>query len=610
MKTDNVSSPSDLDEVPTPHNESAQTTETPQSSTMPKLHEFMPMPASRRGSVSEADSRMVNLRAKLNPITTTFQEIRRTDASEPISTTEGIVLTEGQKEALTNGRLFEAGVSMSILDHPGDVGKTFDQYGHSLNKVLGKLLTSEEAGGAMVHFNGAQKPLRDVLQATMFSQMSATCDQIGRMPEQGDVKEWLQKKLSNDMVDDSTGQYKDNHNFKDLLTKVKATAAFGTTVWQLLNVGDATKRQVNEAALKQLLEPVGQPIADSLGERFDEFKKTMRTERFDDGTSRMRSERPPLSPNGSTKIDVHYESAATYGLGFGYVAVRAKNEADQPQLDKSLNADRSTNPPTYTGINAARREGAPIESGASNMPERPFMMSREEINPSKAVMNVYKDLKFKSADGSEKPFLEALAEHHFPHGAGVNRWQPVGTFAVESNLRGLPSAGSQSGGTCDILLGLNLLSEKPLYGNHSVVEPATLGIAAFMNFGGYHTFGETVAVGMAMANGDDEFNPTSGTKFIAAADLDKTLEKSAPMSAAIESGTVDKAELEANFFGDVSTNVMHENLYERVSNMAAFYTNVPDTVHSLREAYATANEGIKSRHPNLELDAPIKTVRE
>jgi hypothetical protein len=609
MKTDNLNSSSDLGEMSTDHNESTQTTTTPQSSTMPKLHEFMPMPAGRSGAASVADSRMVNLRAKLNPITTTFQEIRRTDAPEPISTTEGIVLTEGQKEALTNGRLFEAGVSMSILDHPGDVGKTFDKYGHKLDDVLKRLLTSAEVGDAKVHFNGVEKPLREVLEATMFSQMSATCDQIGRMPHEGDVGQWLRGKLSKNMVDESSGHYLEHRDFKDLLTKVKATAAFGTTVWQLLNVKDPATRKVNEDALKQLLAPVGQPIADSLGERFDEFKKTMRTERFDDGTSRMRSERPPLSPNGS-KIDVHYESASTYALGFGYVAVKAKDPADQDRLNSSIKANYDTKPPTFKGINAARREGAPIESGESKMPERPFMMSRAEIEPSEAVMQVYKDLRFKSADGSEKPFLEALAEHHFPHGAGVNRWQPVGTFAVESNLRGLPSAGSQSGGTCDILLALNLLSEKPLYGDHKVVEPATLGIAAFMNFGGYHTFGETVAVGMAMANGDDEFNPTSGTKFVSADKLDETLEKSAPMSAAIESGTVNKTELEANFFGNVNTNVMHENLYERVSNMASFYTNVPDTVHSLRQAYATANEGIKSRHPNLELDAPITTIRE
>lgn len=94
---------------------------------------------------------------------------------------------------------------------------------------------------------------------------------------------------------------------------------------------------------------------------------------------------------------------------------------------------------------------------------------------------------------------EMLAQYAMLHGTGINRWQVFGTFALETNLRGRPSAGAQSGSTCDILLALNTLTPESIYGNAELALPAGLGIAAFMNFGGYHTFAETFPIAEAAA---------------------------------------------------------------------------------------------------------------
>lgn len=127
------------------------------------------------------------------------------------------------------------------------------------------------------------------------------------------------------------------------------------------------------------------------------------------------------------------------------------------------------------------REGAPIADLT-----RPFTMTETDMEN---VPEAYRQL----------GLINMLDQYAMLHGTGINRWQVFGTFAMESNLQGLPSAGAQSGGTCDILLALNTLNPEPIHGNAELALPAGLGIAAFMNFGGYHTFAETFPIAEAAA---------------------------------------------------------------------------------------------------------------
>jgi hypothetical protein len=54
-----------------------------------------------------------------------------------------------------------------------------------------------------------------------------------------------------------------------------------------------------------------------------------------------------------------------------------------------------------------------------------------------------------------------------------------------------------------------VLGDRSLYGDAVVAEPATLGAAAFMNFGAYHTLAETVPIGLSVAADDACFHPST-----------------------------------------------------------------------------------------------------
>lgn len=531
-------------------------------------------------------------------------QTNRTGETTAVSTAKGITLNAAQQLALTNGRLFEAGVSMAVLDRPGTVGKVFDTYASRLADVLAPVLTGDGAPARTVHFNGSQKPLADVFKDTMLTPMTdPKSDQIGRKTsEGGEGAAWIVAQLETPLMSPS-GEYAAGQDFKNLLTKVKAVCGFGTTVWQLMNQPDATKRAQNEAVLRDVMKPLGEGVASQFGARFDEFKDVIRTPLFDDPISRMRSERQPLDAQGKP-FPVGYESAHLHGLGFGNVAVTAADGDRQAELDQLLGAKVNTaGAKVYANINGAARDGAPIEPGASGLPERPFMMASDEIQLAldSPLMHAYQNLLFSTQGGTDQTFHEALGTHAFPHGTGVNRWQPTGTFAVESNLRGMPSAGAQSGGTCDALLALNTLSDGPLYDRFDIVEPATLGIAAFMNFGGYHTFAETVPVGMAMANGADEFNPSSGTAFRSTERLAEHVARQPALQRAIETPrnplTLDT--LRDDFFGPTSTDLQHENLYQRVAGMAANYTSATGDVLAIHDAYEQNHGALCEAHPEL-----------
>lgn len=488
------------------------------------------------------------------------------DGNRLISTAAGISINEAQEAALVNGKLFEAGLSMAILDYPGSVGQVFQDYSSRLAAVLDSVLVQPGDLASMpVIFQGLQRPLSDVFQRTLVNPLKPTSDQIGRQPldkEAVDTASWIMTELRTPVVDNK-GDYLPGRDAKDLLSRIKMLSSFGTTIWQLMQVEGAPE---NAEAVRNMLTPLANDAADQFANRYTEFTQRTRTTNFDDAVSRMRSERVPLVDN--TPVNGAYTPAAQHGLGFGNVMVTAEDPAVEARLRAELRADAS-----YGNINGIARQGAPIEAGPSGLPERPFMMSATDISLDHPVMALYQNLLIRGGDGSDRTFLEALQAHSYPHGVGVNRWQPNGTFAVESILRGLPSAGSQSGGTCDVLLALNTLSDAPLYEQMDIVEPATLGVAAFMSYGGYHTFAETVPVGMSMANGDDEFNPSSGM---------------APVSS------------DRPIFEPLSTDIQHENLYSRVTNMAIAYTNAPfDDVQAIRDTYEQTHEALCGVHPEL-----------
>ncbi|WP_307987874.1 hypothetical protein [uncultured Pseudomonas sp.] len=402
------------------------------------------------------------------------------------SSPHGVALTDVQRQMITNSKFFEAGASMALLNQPGRIGEVFDQHAAQLATVLRQGLSEQSvAGGLAVHYKGREQPLRDVLQATI-EPLAAQSDQIGRQMKPGQaLQPWLINTLQTPLAGCTEGFDKQNH--VDLLTKIRASSAFGSTMCQLMApVEDesqpglyAQHKQANTAACVALLREAGLDAqADQFADRFKEFSSKTRTPAFDNPLSRARSERMPMVEVGGELRPVKgvYEDAAKLKMGFGLVVQNTvdPHSTEQAALRKAL-GDRNQN------LNAIPRQGAPIADLT-----RPFTMSEAEMEN---VPPAY----------SQQGLTGMLEHFSMLHGVGINRWQPFGTFAMESNLKGLPSAGAQSGSTCDVLLALNTLNPDRIYGNEHMVLAAGLGIAAFMNFGGYHTFAETFPIAEAVA---------------------------------------------------------------------------------------------------------------
>jgi len=402
------------------------------------------------------------------------------------SSPQGVTLSDAQKQAISNSKFFEAGASMSLLSHPGKVGDVFDLQALRLATLLRHGLSEQcQAGGASVYFKGREQPLREVLQASI-TPLSAQSDQIGRQMSSGQaLQPWLLDTLSTPLQGQLDGSGK--QSYAEFLTKVRTLSAFGTTVWQLMNPVEhykqpdlyAQHKETNVAACTALLREAGfDAQASDFTDRVKEFSSKTRTPAFDSSLSRARSERMPIVEVDGARHPVNgvYEDAAKFGLGFGLVV---QNTADPDGVEQA--ALRAALGERNQNINAIAREGAPIADLT-----RPFTMTEADMEN---VPEAYTQL----------GLTEMLAQYAMLHGTGINRWQVFGTFALETNLRGRPSAGAQSGSTCDILLALNTLTPESIYGNAELALPAGLGIAAFMNFGGYHTFAETFPIAEAAA---------------------------------------------------------------------------------------------------------------
>lgn len=408
-------------------------------------------------------------------------------AAVPMTSAYGVKLSEAQTQAISNSKFFEAGASMSLLDEPGKVGDVFDDQASKLANLLECGLREQSKAGDMpVYFLGRRQPLRDVLVASVMMPLSSSTDQIGRQGESDvPLQTWLLYTLSTSLRGQPDGSGK--QGFSEFLTKVRTLGAFGGTLWNLMHPQEdpqqpqlySQHKAHNTAACIALLREAGFDVqADRFVAQFNEFSVKTHAPAFDDPVTRARSERMPMVVMEGKLRPVAglYEDGGKFGLGFGQVV---QNTVDPRSTEQS--ALRKALGPDNENINAIRRDGAPIEDVS-----RPFTMSEMDI---KNVPEPYAKL----------DIVKMLEEHKVVHGTGINRWQVYGSFAMESNLQGRPSGGSQSGSTCNTLLALNTLSPEGIYGNPDLARPAGLGIAAFMNFGAYHTFAETYPIAEAAA---------------------------------------------------------------------------------------------------------------
>lgn len=467
---------------------------------MPKHIESWPLEMKERKSRFRPSLDFINEDADINRV------IVRENRDSPLSgvrqngvvlssVVNGVELDEIQRDLLTHNKMLEARISLGIMDHPGKISDVLDRYSGKLSKVFSVLRDNPEIRDQTVTFNNQQMSLGDVFDRTTFRPLHPSSDQIGRMsgdnPSENDVKDWLINSLKTDLKNS------DDERWKLFLTKVKGLSSFGTTVWQLLTQQTPEARAANQQAILKLISKAGlggtgsdTTMEQVLDSRFQEFRVKTRSILFDDPISRARSERMPLGDDGNP-IRGKYSDASDFGMGFGQVVQEAESSKVTFWLWDVLDEGGINQQ-----INAIPRQGAPIEDL-----NRPFMLSRTEFD---AIPEKYPKSTLKAA----------IENHYFNHGVGINRWQPYGIYGMDANRNGYPSAGAQSGGTTDVMLGLTMLNlneSSSLYGELNQetflhenkkkddVLCMTMAVAAFMNFGGYHTFSEVLPIGQSIA---------------------------------------------------------------------------------------------------------------
>ncbi|MEU9337174.1 hypothetical protein AB0D49_29110 [Streptomyces sp. NPDC048290] len=421
---------------------------------------------------------------------------------------------------LSYARDFETALSLAILDYPGRVGEVYDRFSRRLATVLEGIYTDAAIGNqrvcrtqadpAIETLDAPVETLREVVTRGVLMQMSPLTDQIGRWRD--DAAEQTMRGL-NDSADQRhymetqglqwllaelrTPTTDDNYRYDRLLTKIKAICGFGSLVWQYLQepyqFQDMLVRRDGETftvntgeAFRSALRRGNPDIA--LGQRlewrFRDFRSRTRTPLFDQEISRARIERVPELLHDAPSGTWRYIEASSVNKGFGSII-----DVVDPGLRQQLQAQEEE-----MGVGGLPRIGQPITDLS-----RPGTLSDADAR----------------LENMPRPFQDsglpdALADHRYFHGTGTGRWQLRGTWMWDAEGQLLPVAGAQSGGTCDILLGLSCLSPTSLYGDRDTVLAATTGIAAYMNFGAYHTFVSTFPIGQCMAEGVMGNEHTSG----------------------------------------------------------------------------------------------------
>jgi hypothetical protein len=219
---------------------------------------------------------------------------------------------------------------------------------------------------------------------------------------------------------------------------------------------------------------------------FDELFKAMRANLahadFNDLNGRARTERPPVI-GGKSLNDYGDVKLLQDGRPVGESAGRIYHVSmiENPELREAYGRQEK-----QYGRQGMERVGDPIRDKS-----RPGLLSESAVEAMPP--------EFRAA-GLERE----LQSHQLAHGSGTSRWRLHGTQARSSWDHDKPAAGSYSLGAVVMMLGMGSLSGKgeEFLGQPQEQIPAGLGIAAFMNYGGYHSFVETFPCAKAAASNE------------------------------------------------------------------------------------------------------------
>ncbi len=377
------------------------------------------------------------------------------------------------------GTCFEIGYSLALLDKPGQGGVIIDGYAQRISVIIDNVYNTELGNTSILPPNtNKQITLKEYFNNKIFKELNPGSDQIGRCLNkdlqntwmEGSGLNWLQQQLN-------VGSTLEDYSYENMLTKIRTISAFGTILRELM--------QKNKGVIAQLTRREENLIE----QRNNEIVTKIRHGHFDTPETRARTEKMPLvddRPLGSyDNIEIELTDAGPKNLGFGQVWHRDTMTIKSDEGNEILNK--------YSELELKQgRQGMPRQGQDVKDKERPGLLGESSmlIVPSHFT---------------ESGLETQLTEHRFDHGSGINRWQLHGSYALESWDQSMPAGGGHSGGTSDIFLALNCLSDESVFGKREHVKQAGVLVSSFMNFGGYHSFVETYLIVKCIAE-DTPFN--------------------------------------------------------------------------------------------------------
>lgn len=371
------------------------------------------------------------------------------------------------------GSSFEIGVSLSILDHPGEAGLIIDNYATQLESIIHRVLTTE-LGNREIKLTPASTPikLKDYFNNKILKELIPTSDQIGRCFNRSKTQEWLngagREWLCRELLCSSGAV---DYTYKNMLTKIRSISAFGTILRELM-----PNCQDTAAVLLKKDES-------ELHTRNTEINMKIRHAQFDNPTTRARTEKIPLVGGKALttypEVSASLTEAAPKGLGFGKVwhdeEMKSQNASGQKIIEEYRELEK-----TY-GRQGMQRMDQDIAD-----PSRPGLLGESSV---RMMSEVFK----------EAGLPEQLKIHRYEHGSGLNRWKIHGSYPRDAYDQNLPAAGAHSGGTSDIFLAMNCMDDQSIFGQERALSAGIL-ISSFMNFGGYHSFAETFPIAESVAS--------------------------------------------------------------------------------------------------------------
>ncbi len=402
-----------------------------------------------------------------------LHEVRRSYSQEEGGTPQYV-------DAMYNfvpGTCFEIGYSLALLDNPGEGGKIVDGYAQQISDIIDRVYTSELGETLILPPNTTKQiTLREYFNNKIFKELNPGSDQIGRCLEtelktnwpEGGGRDWLRNQLN-------MGSTSENYRYENMLTKIRTISAFGTILRELM--------KENKEVIAQL---TGRD-SELIEQRNNEIVTKIRHGHFDIPETRARTEKMPLvneRPLGSyNNVTIELTDAGPKNLGFGQIwhrdAMAIQSEGGNEILTKYSELEKEQG-----------RQGMPRQGQDVQDKERPGLLGESSML---RIPSHFEDSGLKTQ----------LDNHKFNHGSGINRWQLHGSYAIESWDQSMPTGGGHSGGTSDIFLALNCLSDESVFGQTNKVKQAGVLVSSFMNFGGYHSFVETYPLVKCIAENTD-----------------------------------------------------------------------------------------------------------